>query len=93
MTYKKCDRAIVFYSNAEYCDHAAKLTVKLREKKIRIEIWSSGREDIIIKTKSYFTKREAWKQFRLQIANSILGGWKIMNALPKRETWETKRSK
>jgi len=86
-------RAIIFYSNAEYCDRASKMTIKINGRKTRVEIWSSDSDKIAVKTESYITKRKAWHQFREMIGVAVLGGWKVLNAFPKRETWETKRSK
>ena len=85
--------AIIFWSVAEYCDYSTKLTIKHNKRQIRIELWTSDDNEISVTTKTFFTKRRAYKEYKLAIANAILGGWSILNALPKRETWETKRSK
>lgn len=85
--------AIILYSTAEYCDHAAKLTIKRQDKQIRTEIWSSEREEISVKTIDFKTKTSAYKNYKIMIADAILGGWKVLNIHPQRETWETRRSK
>lgn len=85
--------AIVFWSVAEYCDFSTKLTIKHKNKQVRTELWRSDNNKITVETKSYWTRRRAYKEYRLAIANTILGGWQVLNLYPKRETWETKRSK
>jgi len=85
--------AIIFYSVAEYCDYSTKLTVKQKNNQVRIEIWDSSKEDIDVQTKTFLTKKKAYKDYRTAIGDAILGGWKVLNVFPKRETWETKRSK
>jgi hypothetical protein len=86
-------RAIVFYSVAEYCDYSTKLTIKVRGHQVRTELWGSDDNKVEVKTETYFTKRRAYKEFKVDIGNAILGGWSVLNAFPKRETWETERSK
>lgn len=85
--------AIIFYSVAEYCDNAGKLTIKIQGNQIRIEIWSSGEEEIRVSTKDYKSYKDAYKNYKMQIGDAILGGWKVLNRFPQRETWETKRCK
>lgn len=85
--------SIIFYSNAEYCDHAGKLTIKVKDNQIRTEIWSSGKNNINIKTIDYSSPKVAYKNYKIKIGEAILGGWKVLNAYPQRETFETQRSK
>jgi hypothetical protein len=85
--------AIVFWLVAEYCDFSTKLTIKHNNRQVRMELWSSDNSEIKVWTKTYFTKRRAYKEYKIAIANAVLGGWQVLNAFPKRETWETKRSK
>jgi hypothetical protein len=85
--------SIIFYSVAEYADNANKLTIKRQDNQVRTEIWSSSKEEIFTKTKTYMTKSRAFKEYKIKIAEAILGGWIVLNAFPKRETWEMKRSK
>jgi len=86
-------RAIIFWSCAEYCDSASKLTIKCQENQVRIEIWSSGQVDIDVKTYTYSSLKKAYKEYKIKIGDAILGGWSVLSLYPKRETWETKRSK
>jgi hypothetical protein len=88
-------RVVIFYSMAEYCDHSAKLTLKLFKNQIRWEHWTSNHVDqpLIVRTASYKTNKKAYEEFERQIGKCILGGWHVLNAFPQRETWETKRSK
>jgi hypothetical protein len=85
--------AIIFWSVAEYADISSRLTFKHNKNQVRMEIWCSDNDKIDVKTYSYLTTRTAYKQYKIKIGEAILGGWKVLNALPKRETWETKRSK
>lgn len=85
--------AIIFWSVAEYCDYSNKLTIKHNKKQIRIELWASSDNSVTVETKDYLTQHKAYKEYKIAIADAILGGWQVLNALPKRETWETKRSK
>jgi hypothetical protein len=85
--------AIVFYSVAEYADYSSKLTIKHNKNQVKTEIWTSDNNRVDVKTKSYITTRMAYKEYKIKIGGAILGGWKVLNALPNRETWETKRSK
>ena len=86
-------RAIILWDVAEYCDCSSKLTIKLKDKQVRIELWSSSSKDVTVTTDSYSSKRIAYNKYRLAIGDAILGGWKVLNLYPKRETWETNRSK
>jgi hypothetical protein len=85
--------SIIFWSVAEYCDCSSKLTIKHKDRQIRSELWISSTDAIQVETKTFFTKRRAYKEYKIAMADAILGGWKVLNALPQRETWETKRSK
>jgi hypothetical protein len=86
--------AIIFYGVAEYCDYANKLTIKLQGNKIRVELWQSSKsEELAVNDYEFLSNGKALKAYKMKIGEAILGGWKILNALPKRETWETKRSK
>lgn len=92
--FKKVPMSVVIlYSMAEYCDHAAKLTIKQQGKEVKTEIWSSDTDEIIIKTNSYSSISFAHKKFYESIGEAVLGGWHILNAYPKKETWEMQDSK
>jgi len=84
---------IILYSIAEYCDNAGKLTIKQLGKELRTEIWSSDTDRVTVETKSYPTVSSARKKYYEFIGKAIEGGWHVLNAFPKRETWETRRSK
>lgn len=86
-------RTIIFYSVAEYCDHSSKLTIKQQGNQIRTEIWSSGEDEIRVKTIDYKNYKEAYKNYKMMVGDAVLGGWHVLNAFPQRETWETQRSK
>ena len=86
-------RAIIFWSSAEYCDYATKLTIKHSKNMTRTELWDSSSHSVKVQTKRYLTYKRAYRAFQEQIGQAILGGWNVLNAYPKRETWETKRSK
>ena len=85
--------AIIFWSVVEYADSSSKLTIKHDKNKVRMEIWTSDNNKVEVKTKSYLTTKTAYKDYKIKIAEAILGGWIVLNAFPKRETWQTKRSK
>lgn len=85
--------SIILWSVAEYCDYSTKLTIKCYKKEVRTELWTSSNKEIVVTTKKYLSYAIAYKEYKLAIADAILGGWQVLNALPKRETWETKRSK
>ena len=86
-------RSIIFYHIAEYCDYSSKLTLKVKGNEIRQEMWDSMNKTIDIKDFSYRYPKIAYKEFERKVGSAVLGGWKILNAIPQRETWETKRSK
>jgi len=85
--------AIIFWSVAEYADVSSKLTIKCNKNQLRIEMWVSDGRKFDVNTKSYLNSRMAYKEYKIKIGEAILGGWNVLNALPERETWETKRSK
>ena len=85
--------SVIFYEIAEYCDFAAKLTIKWQGNQVRTEIWHTGKENIDVKTKDYSSSKSARNAYLIAIGKAVNGGWKILNAVPQRETWETKRSK
>jgi len=86
-------RAIIFSHMAEYADYASKTTYKLNGKMIRVELWNSYSKNVKVEDRKFLTKRKALREFERMIGKSTLSGNKVLNAFPKRETWETKRSK
>jgi len=86
-------RAIIFHSVAEYCDTAMKMTIKHNKNEVRTEIWASYDGKIKVETQTYFSANRAYKKFLEKVGGAICGGWKVLNAYPERETWETKRTK
>ena len=77
---------IILYNVAEYCDNAAKLTIKQQGKEVRTEIWSSDTDKITVETKSYSTNSIAHRKYYECIGKAVLGGWHVLNAYPKKET-------
>ena len=86
-------RAIIFYSVAEYCDHASKMTIKQNGKEVRVEICMIEHQSVSVVTKKYLTQRIAYRAYLEKIGKAIEGQWKVLNSLPQRETWEVKRTK
>lgn len=84
--------SIIFYNVAEYCDYTSKLTIKQKDNQIRTEFWDSI-NGVSVETKTYLSTKKAYRAYLIEIGLTIEGGWKVLNALPQKETWETKRSK
>lgn len=83
---------IIFYGMAEYCNYASKLIIKCRGRQIKVETWGSDTHKTNVTIKTYLTKRMAYRAYKIKVGEAIIGGWKVLNALPQKEKWETKIS-
>jgi hypothetical protein len=77
--------SIMFYTVSEYSDHASKLRLTLDNKNIQQEIWDSSNDAIKPRIDKYISSKKALREYKIRIAEAILGGWKILSIFPKRE--------
>ena len=82
--------AITFYSVAIYCEFTAKMVIKHKDRKIITVIWDSANDNYSSKTYSFFSKAKAYRQYKMMIAEAILGGWKVLETSPERVDWTEK---
>lgn len=79
--------AVVLYNVSDVCDTCAKLIIKLKDKIVKVEMWTNYSERVLVSEEKYPSVAKAEANYYMKIGKAIKGKWKVLNVFPQGETW------